>query len=46
MIKLSEQGRGVAYESNREEYQQGAFGKRVDPGAAGAEIKCDAKYDF
>ena len=46
MIKLPEQGRRVAYGSNREEYQKGAFGKRVYPGAAGAEIKCDAKYDF
>ena len=46
MIKLPEQGRGVAYESDREKYQKSAGRKRVYPGAVGTEIKCDAKYDF
>ena len=46
MIKLPEEGRGVAYESDREKYQKSADRKGIYAGTAGTEIKCDAKYDF
>ena len=46
MIKLPEHGRGVAYESDRKEHQKGAVRKGIHSGAVGAEVMCDAKYDF
>ena len=46
MDKYEIRGRGVTYESDRKEHQKGAVRKGIHSGTVGAEVMCDAEYDF